>query len=174
VVRTISDAVIAVFIVLVVLTGIASFLFKRARELIYDRMLGRLWQRITRQERDEEQQRKIQVITQEALAKQVTFQQEQELREAGARRDRIRAAHDLLTKSFTTIAVLASMHATVDVEDVASARQAAAQLRVEIPELSAPLTEISRYLQSPQNVSPARAHDLLGQVTAGVEVALRR
>ena len=66
---------------------------------MFNRLLANLWQRITASERAEEQQRKIELITQDAMAKQMVMYKERDLREASARRDRIREAHRTLTRT---------------------------------------------------------------------------
>lgn len=173
-VRTIAEAIIAAFIVIAVATGISGLIFKRVGEAIFNRALGRLWQRINERERSEEQQRKIQLISQQAMAKEMTMHKEQELEERSQRRARIRSAHDRLTASYAKLAAYASASpGSYTVDAVAEAKQAAAQLQVECPELAEPLIQIGRTLQSPQNIGAARAHQLLEQVTEGVEKALR-
>lgn len=173
--RTIADAIIAIFLVIIVATGIAGLLFKRVGQRIFTVALGGLYRKITEPARQAEQQQKIELIVQEARAKQATAYEEQKLLEDAERRARIRRAHDQLTKSYTILATYAAASpGSYSVDAVAEARQAAAQLRVECPELSDPLTQISRSLQSPQNLGSGRAHDLLAQVTEGVEKALRR
>jgi hypothetical protein len=142
--QTITQDVIAAFIVVVVLTGIAGLVFKRVGEAVFTKALGRIWSMITEGGSD-----------------------------ATARRARIRTAHSQLTRTYTILAALAGAGVRqIDPATVADARQAAAQLQVDCPELSEPLTQISRSLMSPINISNQRAHDLLGQVTEGVGKAL--
>jgi hypothetical protein len=170
--RTIADTIIAAFIAVLVGTGIVGALSKRIRDAIFNRLLGGLWQKITEPTRQEEQEQKIQLITQDALAKQMTAQEAQRLREAEIRRGRIRAAHDQLAKTYTMLSFYPS-RSEFKTETVGEASQALAQLRVECPQLSGPLDEISRSLLSPLNIQIPRARELLDQVSAGVEYALR-
>lgn len=111
------------------------------------------------------------MIAQETLARQATARDEQRIREAEIHRGRIHAAHDQLTRSYTMLALSAS-YGQFTADTVGQVGQAIAQLRVECPELSAPLDQISQSLLSPQNISNVRARELLDQVNAGVERAL--
>jgi len=45
--RTVADTIIAVFIVLIVATGIAGLVFKRVGKAVFENALGRIWQQIT-------------------------------------------------------------------------------------------------------------------------------